>query len=169
MKGRPPKPTEQKLREGNPGKRKLPEPVKVEGRPLPESLQAPEHLAPEAKEAWDRIVPTLEQVGILDGVDMMALEAMVTQWARAKQAGRVVDEFGHAALGSTGQLVEHPALGTERAAMSLFLKFAEHYALTPVARTRLGLAEIQRKTMQQEISDKYGQPARLRAIDGGQG
>jgi hypothetical protein len=169
MKGRPPKPVEQKRREGNPGKRKLPEPVLVEGRPQPGSLEPPKGLAPEAREAWERIVPTLEAVGILDGVDAMALEAMVTQWARAKQAGRVIDEFGHAALGSTGQLVEHPALATERSAMSLFLKFAEHYALTPVARTRLGLAELQRKNMMDEMNSRIPPRGSLKVVQGGKG
>jgi P27 family predicted phage terminase small subunit len=86
----------------------------------------------------------------------MAVEAMCTQWARAQQAGRVIAEQGHATLGSTGQIVEHPALSTERNAHQLFLRFAEQYALTPVARTRLGLAELERRSLAAEMDAALG-------------
>lgn len=150
--GRKPKPVEQRRKEGNPGKRPMPEPVVVGGRPstLPDP---PAHMPEDAKEAWRKIVPTLSNIGILDNVDEMALEAMCTQFARARQAGRVIGKKGPLARGSQGQVVEHPAMASERAAHKLFLQFAEHYALTPVARTRLGLAELQRKTLSQELTE----------------
>lgn len=151
MQGRKPKPVEVRRREGNPGKRALPEPVTVAGRPV-RVPEPPESLPRDAREAWERIVPALADVGLLDEIDALALEAMCTQWARAKQAGRVIAEQGHVTLGSTGQLVEHPALATERQAHQMFLRFAEHYALTPIARTRLGLAELQRRSLAGEMA-----------------
>lgn len=159
--GRKPKPVEQRRREGNPGRRPLPEPVVVAGRV--QNLDPPDGLPPDALEAWERIVPTLAEVGILDGIDSMALEALCTQFARAKEAGRIIAREGYTAKGSMGQLVEHPAVSTERAAYAMFLRFAEQYALTPVARTRLGLAELQRRSMQAEMTDSLGAP-KLRRV-----
>lgn len=155
MQGRKPKPVETRRREGNPGRRPLPEPVRVDGRTV-SPPEPPDHLPEDARAAWDRIVPALCNIGLLDGIDAFALEAMCVQWARAQQAGRVVAEQGHITLGSTGQLVEHPALGIERQAQQMFLRFAEHYALTPVARTRLGLAELQRRSLADEMARALG-------------
>jgi P27 family predicted phage terminase small subunit len=156
MRGRKPKPVEVKIREGNPGKRPLPEPVRVGG--VPASLEPPDDLPQTAKDWWNEAVPILAKVGILDTVDRAALEMMATQYARAKQASRVIAEHGHLARGSTGQLVEHPSLATERAAAQMFLRMAEQYALTPVARTRLGIAELERISLQQEIESSLGEP-----------
>lgn len=158
MRGRKPKPVEQRLREGNPGKRPMPKPVSVDPVRSADDLAPPEDWDEVATECWNSVVPTLFEVGVLDGVDRMALEAMCLQWARAKAAARVIDKQGMFAKGSTGQLVEHPALGAERAAHAMFLRFAEQYALTPVARTRLGLAELQRRSMAEEMERQIGAP-----------
>jgi P27 family predicted phage terminase small subunit len=159
MRGRKPKPIEQRIKEGNAEHRPLPAPVIVGGRPDPDSILAPPDDMPEdAKVIWRRMVPTLLQVGIIDVVDTMALEALCTQWARAKQAGRVINARGLFARGSTGQLTEHPAVAIERNAHAMFLRFAEQYALTPVARTRLGLAELQRRSLTDEMAAKLGEP-----------
>lgn len=134
MRGRKPKPVEQKRREGNPGKRRLPEPVR-----LPGGLLKPE-LPPAASELWDQVVPILGQVGVLASVDRAALTAMCLQWERAVAARRVLEQEGYFALGSTGQLVEHPAVGIERAAHDRLLRFAAEFGITPVARARIAAA-----------------------------
>jgi hypothetical protein len=70
----------------------------------------------------------------------------------------VIATDGHFVRGSVGQLREHPAIRIEREATAMFLKIAEHYALTPVARTRLGLAELHRRTLAQEMGGAFGNP-----------
>jgi P27 family predicted phage terminase small subunit len=95
-------------------------------------------------------------VGIVDRVDIPVLEQLATQYARIRQAQRVIAEVGHFELGSRGQVKEHPALKIEREATRTFLTLAEQYALTPVARTRLGLAELHRRTLQAEMTDALG-------------
>src|ERR1044072_2423235 len=160
-------PVEIKRRQGNPGQRPLPEPInpdRVDVEDALAKLQPPDCLGADGVELWERIVPTLARVGILDGVDHAALEAVCTQWERAKAAGRVIDAQGMFARGSQGQLRAHPAVELERAAHMAYLKFAQDYALTPVARTRLGLAELKRKTMLEEMNDALGAPA-LRPAD----
>lgn len=136
MRGRKPKPVEQKLREGNPGKRPLPEPLKF----APGQLDRPADLPAAAAEFWDELVPILTAAGVADRVDRASLVALCVQWERAETARRVIDSEGYFALGSMGQLVEHPALAIERQAHTLLLRFAEQYGLTAAARARIAAA-----------------------------
>ena len=132
--GRKPKPIEQKIREGNPGKRRLPVPIRT---PPGDRLQRPDDLPKEGVELWDEVVDRLDAAGVLDQVDRSALIAMCIQWAAAVRLGRVIKEEGYFATGSTGQLVEHPAFAMQRASHAMFLRFAEQYAITPAARARV--------------------------------
>jgi P27 family predicted phage terminase small subunit len=159
--GPKPKPNEVKRAEGNPGRRPLPEPIRFKSDA---ELVPPDDFDEDSLEAWNMVVPTLREVGVLDGIDQLALAMACRQYARSKQAGRVIDKQGMVAKGSTGQVTEHPMAQAERNAMQLFLRFAEQYALTPVARVRLGLAELQRKSLQEEITESIGPPT-LHVVD----
>jgi P27 family predicted phage terminase small subunit len=159
VRGRKPTPVEQRKQEGNPQKRPLPEPVLVSGRPALEELrEPPPGLPADAHDFWRVSIDRLIEVGIVDRVDVPALEMMAVQYARAIQARRVIAEEGHFAIGSVGQIREHPALKIERDATTLFMKIAEHFALTPVARTRLGLAELHKRALATEMQDALGAP-----------
>lgn len=133
MKGRPPKPIEQREREGNLGKRPLPAPVKIDGE-----LVKPE-LPGFASQLWDDVVPTLQAAGVVAGVDAPTLESMCLAWERLQQARVILDAQGVTALGSMGQLVEHPMIGTERAARAEFLRHAEQFGMTAAARARIAM------------------------------
>jgi P27 family predicted phage terminase small subunit len=157
--GRKPKPIEQRRREGNASKRPEPEVMLVAGRPrIGELDEPPEHLNSWAKAFWQEMVPQLVDVGILDRVDKYALEQLATQYGRIRAAQAAIDRFGYFTTGSRGQPREHPAVKLEREATRLFLQLAEHYALTPIARTRLGLAEITRRSLLQEMEEGLGKP-----------
>jgi P27 family predicted phage terminase small subunit len=159
MRGRKPTPIEQRVREGNPQHRPLPEPVIVGGRPVPADLaEPPADLPQDAQDFWCDSVVRLVEVGLIDWVDVPVLEMLATQYARVKQSRRVIAEDGHFALGSVGQIREHPALKIERESMAAFLRLAEQYGLTPVARTRLGLAELHRRSLEQEMVSALGAP-----------
>jgi P27 family predicted phage terminase small subunit len=157
--GRKPKPVEQRRREGNPRQHKAPEPVLVAGRPMTEELaEAPEHLPAHAKKFWKDAIVRLADVGILDRVDTATLELMAMQYARARQAADVIEREGLMSEGSKGQPRPHPAVQIERLATADFLRIAEHFALTPVARTRLGLAELERRKLEDDIEQSVGKP-----------
>lgn len=158
IRGPKPKSAQQRRAEGNPGKRPIPETVEMGGLP-PTSPEPPDHLDADGKRWWNEAIPILHAVGILDVVDTAALEMAATAYSRYRGAKRVLDTQGTLSRGSTGQLTEHPACGTERQAQAMYLRFAEQYALTPVARTRLGLAELHRRSMAEEMTNKLGKPA----------
>jgi P27 family predicted phage terminase small subunit len=154
-----PKPVEQKIREGNPSRRPLPEVMLVGGRPaIEELIEPPEHLPEDAKEFWTLYIRRLVEVGVIDRVDVPALEMLATVYARVRQSGRVVDHEGHFTLGARGQIREHPSLRIEREYIGLYRQLAGEFALTPVARTRLGLAELHRRTLNAEMTDALGTP-----------
>jgi P27 family predicted phage terminase small subunit len=149
------------------GNRKAPEPVLVAGRPeAGELAEPPAHLPPYAKQFWGEAVVRLAEVGILDRVDMATLELMATQYARAREAGEVIAKEGLVSTGYNGQPVAHPAVVVERLATAEFLRSAEHFALTPVARTRLGLAELERRKLEDDIEQSVGRPQLKRVASG---
>lgn len=158
--GRKPKPAEVRLREGNPGKRPIPEPITFDGGRIG---PPPEHLDADGRAWWEEAVPVLDAVGILQKVDEAALEMAATAYSRFRQAKRAIDRHGVFAKGSTGQIVQHPALAIEKDAVATYLRFAEQYALTPVARTRLGLAELHRRSLADEMNDRIGEPELVEA------
>lgn len=57
------------------------------------------------------------------------------------------------ALGSTGQLTEHPAVEIARASTSTVLRYATEFCLTPTARARMGLAVLEARSLQKELAD----------------
>jgi len=149
VRGRKPKPIEQKLREGNPGNRKLPAPVRL---PAVAPVK-PDDLPPDAAALWDELAPVLAEAGVLNAIDAAAFTAMCLEWHTACLARRVLAQEGHFALGSTGQIVQHPALQMQKDAHAAFLRFAEHFGITPVARARIAAAAVVVKTARQLLED----------------
>ena len=157
-----PKTVEQRQREGNREKRPLPEPVLVAGRVEPGELERlkepPERLPKEGKEFWRESIVRLVEVGIIDRADLPALEMLATLYARIVRAGKAISEEGFFTFTSNGTPKEHPAVKIERDSIGMFFRLADHYALTPVARTRLGLAEVHRRTLAKEMETGLGKP-----------
>ena len=119
-------------------------------------MKPPDHLSKVGKDFWNEIVPSLIEVGIVDRIDAAVIEQMATQFSRIREAQAIIKQHGLTSFGHAGQLTVHPAVKIEREATTLFLKLAEQYALTPVARTRLGLAELHRRSMKQEMDERIG-------------
>jgi P27 family predicted phage terminase small subunit len=162
MRGRKPKPVEVRRREGNPGRRPLPEPVLIGGRAAP---RMPSYLPRRAKTAWRQIVPRLDEVGMLDRVDGPALEALCVQVAIMRQAtAEIADLDSLVTLGSKGQPVPHPLLPVLASAQNAVRQWTERFGLDPSTRTRLGLSELHRRSLASELNDQLG-PAVLRAVD----
>lgn len=141
--GRRPKPTALKQLQGNPGKRKLNlnEPKPPEGRP-----EMPQGLTREAKQEWKRIVPMLEQMGILTVADGKALAAYCASYAAWMQAERHIAKFGIVLATvdeETGQsyVKANPAVRIRGDALRLMKSFLTDFGLTPASRSRLHVNE----------------------------
>src|SRR3990172_3713616 len=89
--GPKPKPVELKRFEGNRGKRKLPEPITIGGRPS-NPPPPPADLPEEGRAFWTDFVEAIFPTGMLDRVDVVALREAAFQYARAEQARRALRE-----------------------------------------------------------------------------
>jgi P27 family predicted phage terminase small subunit len=130
---------------------------------MPASLPEP------AKAIWRQLVPPLAEANMLRDVDVAALEALCVQVARMRQARKALAAHEKRTgsiytTGSTGQLVEHPALATERNAAAQIMRWTERFGLDPMARTRLGNLGQEGKTLEKDITASIGQSPRLRVV-----
>lgn len=88
------------------------------------------------------------------------LEVTVANLEAYRDARRRVGNL--VALGSTGQLTEHPLVQTERQAASLLLRFAGRFGLTPADRATLGLALVEGTQRAAELDQVLGGSPRSR-------
>jgi P27 family predicted phage terminase small subunit len=133
-KGRKPKPHHLKLIEGNPGKRKLEPPVKTP----PSKPRRPSDLSPDAVTVWNRIVPRLDDLGVLAKIDAEMLALYCEHYARWREA---------ADYSARGVLVasrhqddparKNPALQVMRDNAKILVQLSSLFGLTPVDRIRL--------------------------------
>ena len=65
--------------------------------------------------------------------------------------------------GSQGQPVPHPLLGVLASAQGAVRQWTERFGLDPSTRTRLGLSELQRRSLATELEDQLGPPV-LQAV-----
>lgn len=153
--GPPPRPVELTRRLGNPGHRSN---LPAESAPLGDAIvsaEPPPSLPPYGRALWDEVVPILARYS-LRSTDLPAIEAMCQAYARMKQATDVINRQGLFSLGSTGQMVEHPAFKIEQQASRTFLTYAAQFGLTWVARSNLGLTEATRADILTKMEDRMG-------------
>lgn len=192
MKGRPPKPAEQKRREGNPGKRPIGDPVLVGDRlvadadtellpavgevpegavVIGERVYLPEHLPPlpehleldddereraAARKVWNEITALLIDAQLLTRGDLLMVSMLVENILEARRAWRALREHGSVVqtanpYADRSSYKASPYHKIWRDANAEVRKLAEHFALTPVARARLGLAIGKGRKIQQEL------------------
>jgi phage terminase small subunit len=73
---------------------------------------------------------------------------------------------GLVALGSTGQIVEHPLVGIQRAAATLFLRFAQEFGATTLARTRISLGKSMGRKIDSDLDRELGTGRKRKTANG---
>ena len=132
--GRKPKPTDIKILEGNPGKRKLNE---NEPKPLTKAPPCPNWLEPEAKKEWRRLAKALEAMGVLTEADMAAFAGYCQSYARWKEAEERITDRGLVIRTPSGYPQQVPYISIAQQYLKLMQQFAEQFGLTPAARSRI--------------------------------
>ena len=146
--GRPPKPTRLKLLEGNRGKRKLD--VDAEPRPRLDVPVCPEHLGGEARAEWERIAPELERLGLLTGVDVVALAGYCANWATVIEAERILGEEGVVIDGRQG-LRMNPAQTIRNQAYTALHRFIVEFGLSPASRSRIKVEPVKMPSLEESL------------------
>ena len=176
-----PKPAEQRVREGGtPGKgtvshRPVPQPVVLgprvgadiatdeQGGLVQKPPKAPSDFPPEAVELWESAIQFLIDCNAAQLIDEPALHMLCLTYCRWVRVRKVVDEQGYFSRGSMGQMIVSPAVTLEGQLQDRFFRQAEQFGMTTLARTRLGLLEVARRSIQQEMDWTLGPSPRRRA------
>lgn len=165
--GRPPKLREQRVLEGGTmgngavSKRKMPTAIVLAPRVTPEGKpEYPADLPEESRELWDDAIQYLVDRNIAQVLDIPTLKVLCLLYAGAMQAAQVIGEQGRYTKGSMGQMRQHPAVKDFNEQSVLFLRYASEYGLTALARTRLGLLDVTRRSLESDLTASLGRNPR---------
>jgi P27 family predicted phage terminase small subunit len=135
LRGRKPKSTEAHKREGTyRGDRHGKRATAPSGVP-----DAPKALSDEAAKEWNRVVKLLAAAGLVAKLDRSALALYCQAWSDYWAAKEIIENEGWSAVGSTGNVIEHPAARCMRAAWDQCMRAAREFGLTPAARSSIKL------------------------------
>lgn len=176
MKGRRPKATEVRRRDGDTSHRPAADPVLVGGRvDEHERIRVPPHLSRQMRSVWRVVIDDMRAGGILDRADLVTVEQFAVALGRAREIREYLrslqtkdEPFGHLLADTVRGTMAHPLLAKEKDFLTEARQIGEHLGLSPVARTRLGLdakGSLKPKSMQGELARKLGPSPRL--IQGG--
>ncbi len=138
MKGRIPRPTKTKILEGEKNKNRI---NSCEPKPHPGRPTCPDHLSVAAKSEWKRIVPQLEDMGLLTKIDRTELALYCQAYARWKKAEAVINEKGELYKTQSGNVITSPMLWVANKAMEQCHKFLTEFGMTPASRGRISIAK----------------------------
>ena len=148
--GRPPKPLEEKIRLGNPGKRKLPTPVTVIA---PIDVQV---MTGDGPQTGDELVEAIMAAGAAAWISetdaLFTLRLVKDGWDERRQLRRVIDEEGHtqyvvrldrAGNEVGGRITARPEVAMLRELEKQLTTWLSQLGLNPSDRGRLGLGRVQ--------------------------
>jgi len=108
----------------------------------------PQYLIGDARKEWKRIIPILENMGILAECD----RTMLALYCKCYAEWREADELVKSLLIKTtkGNIIQHPALSIRTAAWERLRKICAEFGLSPSARTGLAVTPKSRDTAGKE-------------------
>ncbi len=154
--GRKPKPTAVKEREGNPGKRAL---NSKEPQPDVQIPTCPTHLKGEARREWTRITKILMRLRVITELDRGPLAAYCTAYADYVQAVNKLKAGGEVQTSENGGEYQSPWGAMKKRSMEQLVKIGTEFGLTPSSRVRLqvddpdSLQEKERRLFPHSVKD----------------
>lgn len=141
MRGTKPKPTAQRILEGNPGKRALnrnePTPPGIENDPAFDTPPAELTGDPIACAEWIRLAPMLRKCRQITHADRAALLALCLEWAKYLRASGEVAKLGMIVKAPSGYPITNPYLPIANRALLACSRLWPELGLTPSSRTRV--------------------------------
>ena len=139
--GRPPKPIEQKRKNGNPGQRKLPDLKNVIALPQIKN-QPPIHLSESGKKIWLEIREIAPWVATTDGKLLVELCEKMDKKYELKEKLAATD---YVLFTDKGYAYANPLFGMLNTVENDIVKLLSLLGLTPIDRSKLGVAEVTTK------------------------
>ncbi|MEZ4699249.1 MAG: phage terminase small subunit P27 family [Rhodothermales bacterium] len=136
--GPAPKPTKLKLLQGTYRKDRA-----NTNEPEPEAAvpKCPSFLKGEARREWRRIVPELQEMGLLSRIDRAALCGYCASWETLVESDKVISAEGRTIVNAKGQLVAHPEMAIRSRAMDQLRGYMVEFGMTPASRARIHVPE----------------------------
>ena len=100
----------------------------------------PRDMPEEAKAEWRRVVPVLEEIGILTTIDRALLVRYCCAWADWVELQGLIRQSGKVLKGARGHLVRNPLWFQLQDAGTTVSELGRQLGLSPVARMRAGIA-----------------------------
>ena len=141
MAGRPAKPTEQKRKTGNPGKRPLPDLKNVISLP-PIKSDAPLHLSDAGQKMWADVRSIAPWIANTDGKLLIELCEKMDKKYELKEKLAATD---YVLFTDKGYAYANPLFGMLNTVENDIVKLLSLLGLTPVDRSKLGVAEVTTK------------------------
>lgn len=140
--GRPPKPAAAKRMLGNPGRREIQDEPELE----PLGDESPEELGGVALKEWKRILPILQNRGIVTAGDRALLCAYCVAWEQWVEGQAKTRRYGSVIVKKDGGAFFSPYFGLTNSAAKTLQRLASELGLSPVSRARMGVAAQQADT-----------------------
>ena len=131
--GRPRKPTELKLLQGNPGKRKIEKSAIVFSKK--EEAAPTMELSGYALEYWRYLKPILEQNGVLSQADSTELTLLCQTWGGYRAAFEQLENEPLVVTSDKGSAYQNPLVGIVNTYRDAVQKMLIQFGMTPVARS----------------------------------
>ncbi len=150
---RRPVPVEIQKRRGNPGKRRLPAPIRF--APLERVPEPPADLGPVEQEAWTQVAGPLHEAGALQAIHLPLLRQFAVAVGMAERARLELESGDLVVKGSRGDIL-NPAFRAWSQAVALVARLAAEFGGSPSSLTSIGLGQLRGKSLQQELAERYG-------------
>ena len=147
MAGRPPKPIEQKRKNGNPGQRPLPDLKNVISLP-PIKGDAPLHLSDAGQKMWADVRAMAPWIANTDGKLLVELCEKMDKKYELKEKLAATD---YVLFTDKGYAYANPLFGMLSTVETEIFKLLCQLGLTPVDRSKMGVAEVKARTKLEEI------------------
>lgn len=135
--GRPRKPTNLKILEGNAGKRKLDPNVEPQPDDMTD-LTPPAFLLPEAKKVWADLAPKLTKLGLLRDTDWLEFGMLCQSWALLLKAEATIKSQGQVCTSKTGGgKYSHPAMTNRSSLVKQISAGCQKFGMSASARSGL--------------------------------
>jgi P27 family predicted phage terminase small subunit len=100
---------------------------------------APRSLKGEARAEWNRVVPELEEMGVVASIDRSLLLRYCTAWADWCELDGLLQQSSKLIRGQKGNLVRNPVWLLRRDAEETLMELGRQLGLSPMARLRAGV------------------------------
>ena len=99
--------------------------------------KAPSDVCKEAKEYMKTVLARLEESGVLENVDVAALDMLARNYSMFINASKQVEREGATIENRQGNIVKHPAVTIAKDAQIQAVKIMQEFGLTAKSRTKL--------------------------------